>query len=131
MQIFIMLGRVGRDLELKYTSNNKRVVDFAMADTKKDITTWINCRAWENNAENICKYVKKGDRLQIQGEIRNDKYTNKDGIEKTYTYVLIDKFWFVESKKDNTQEISNVESSNEISYENEELDFYDLQKQYE
>lgn len=94
MNSVVIIGRIGNDIELKITSNNKKVVEFSLADTEKqnneNITTWFNCIAWEGLAETINKYAHKGDMIGIRGKIRNSKYTNKDGQERTKTYVLVE-----------------------------------------
>lgn len=96
-----LLGRVGKDPEIHYTNNNKAVAMFSIATNElgKDKTTWHNVKAWEQKAELVEKYVKKGDLLFVQGRI---EYTEKDG--KHYTAVVIQNMQFLSSKGGNHKE---------------------------
>ena len=71
-----LLGRVGKDPEIRYTNDNKAVAMFSIATNElgKDKTTWHNVKAWEQKAELVEKYVKKGDLLFVQGRM---EYTEK------------------------------------------------------
>ena len=97
-----IIGRITKDLELKYTESQKAVVRFQTAvNRSKEETAWINCEAWEKCAENINKYFSKGKQIGITGHITTGSYNDKDG-KKVYTWaVIVDEFDFIDSKKDN------------------------------
>lgn len=99
-----LLGRVGKDPEIRYTTSNKAVAMFSIATNElgKDTTTWHNVKAWEKQAELCEQYVKKGDLLFVQGRI---EYTEKDG--KYYTAVVIQNMKFLSSKGGNQSQASN------------------------
>ena len=101
-----LLGRVGKDPEIRYTPNNKAVAMFSIATNElgKDATTWHNVKAWENQAELCEQYVKKGDLLYIQGRI---EYTEKDG--KYYSAIVIQNLKFLSSKGEKQSGVSNKE----------------------
>lgn len=130
MQRFMMIGRVGTSMELRVTNSNKKVVEFSMADTKKakdgqDITTWINVVAWENRADTLAKYVNKGDMLYIEGELRNQKYTTKEGIERYKTFILLDNFQLLpNARKDQQEDNDNFKQKYDYGFEQEDLEFY-------
>lgn len=130
MQRFMMIGRVGTSMELRITNSNKKVVEFSMADTKKakdgqDITTWVNVVAWENKADTLAKYVNKGDMLYIEGELRNQKYTTKEGIERYKTFILLDNFQLLpNAKKEQQEDNDNFKPKYDYGFDEKELEFY-------
>ena len=91
MNLVCIDGRITKDPTLEQVGDNKKkVVRFSIACQRdKDHSDFINCVAWENNAEFINKYFKKGDGINITGELRVDSYTNKDGDNVYMTYVLV------------------------------------------
>lgn len=98
-----LLGRITKDLELRYTqSSNKANLKFQVAvNRSKEETAWINCEAWEKCAENINKYFSKGKQIGITGHITTGSYDDKDG-KKVYTWaVVVDEFDFIDGKKEN------------------------------
>ena len=100
-----LLGRVGKDPEIRYTKDNQAVAMFSIATNemgKDKPATWHNVQAWEGKAELVEKYVKKGDLLYIQGKI---KYTEKDG--KYYTAIVIHTMQFLSSKGEKQSSASN------------------------
>lgn len=80
-----LIGRVGKDPEMRYTSSGKAVVGFSIATNEmgKEKTTWHNIIAWEKTAELCEKYVKKGDLLYLRGRI---EYSESNG--KYYTQIV-------------------------------------------
>lgn len=134
MQRFEIIGRIGKELELRVTNSNKKVVEFSIADTEKingeDITTWMNCIAWEGKAETLCKYVKKGDMIYLEGKIRNQKYTSKEGQERTKTFLLINNFTLLPNAREK-QENEPIQDNwtrepdlSNLGMDMKELDFY-------
>lgn len=59
MQRFTIIGRIGNDLQIKITESNKKVLEFSIVENEKignnDITTWLNCVAWERKAETLAQ----------------------------------------------------------------------------
>ena len=90
-----LIGRVGNEPELRYTPSNKAVVKLSIATNElgKDKTTWHTVTVWDKVAENVEKYVKKGDLLYIAGRI---EYTEKDG--KYYTAIVANTVKFLSVK---------------------------------
>lgn len=83
----ILIGNVGKEPELRKTQSGISVANFSLATSKKvkgeDKTEWHRIVAWDKLAEIIEKYVKKGDKIMIEGEIETRDY-EKDG-RKVYT----------------------------------------------
>ena len=105
MNNIVLIGRITKDPELKYTNNGKGNTRFTLAvQRNKDETDFINCVAWEKTAENIAEYIKKGSQIAVQGSIRTGSY-EKDGRTIYTTDVWVYKFDFVGNnqnvKKDN------------------------------
>ena len=64
MNIAILMGRLTRDPELKYTTGGKAYANFTLAVQKtRDEAEFIDCIAWEKTAENIAEYFRKGNRI--------------------------------------------------------------------
>jgi len=114
MQRFTIIGRIGNDLQIKITESNKKVLEFSIVENEKignnEITTWLNCVAWEKKAETLSQYCKKGDKIYLEGKIRNQKYKAKDGQERTKTFVLVDTFEFIETKRNQSENASSEDT---------------------
>jgi single-strand DNA-binding protein len=83
----ILIGNVGKEPEIRKTQSGISVANFSLATSKKikgeDKTEWHRIVAWDKLAEIVEKYVHKGDKLMIEGEIETRDY-EKDG-QKVYT----------------------------------------------
>lgn len=86
MNNLTIVGRIGRDPELRFTQDGKAVASFSVAtehgrdDNKK--TAWHNVVAFGSLAENICRSVKKGTRVICSGRLDVSEYETKDGEKK-------------------------------------------------
>lgn len=105
MNIVYISGRLGKEPELKSTSNGKTFVQGSIAVTgySKEITYWINFQAWEKTAELISKYFTKGDMIGLKGEMQISSYETKDGDKKTNTFVKVDSIEFYPKPKKEEQ----------------------------
>ena len=88
----IIVGNLGRDPELRYTPQGVAVCSFTMATNEKrrdksgelnDVTTWFRVTLWRNQAENAAKYLTKGSSVYIEGRLRLDEWTDRDGNVRT------------------------------------------------
>ncbi len=84
----ILVGNLGRDPELRYTPQGTAVCDFSIATNEKkrdksgemqDVTTWFRVTTWNKLAENASKYLSKGKSVYIEGRLRMEEYTDRDG----------------------------------------------------
>ncbi len=84
----IIVGNLGRDPELRYTPQGTAVCNFSMATNEKrrdkngemkDQTTWFRITLWGKQAENASKYLTKGSSVYIEGRLRLDEWTDRDG----------------------------------------------------
>ena len=96
----ICIGRITKDLELRYTTNNKAVVNIPLAiNNGKDDTTFIDVVIYGTIAETTSKYCKKGDLIGVQAKVVNNNWTDKDG-KNHYDYKFMGyKVTFLSTKK--------------------------------
>jgi single-strand DNA-binding protein len=88
----IIVGNLGRDPELRYTPQGTAVCNFSMATTEKrrdksgefqDVTTWFRVTLWDKKAEVAAKYLTKGSQVYIEGRLKLDEWTDRDGKTRT------------------------------------------------
>ena len=103
----ILMGRLTRDPELKYTPSNVAVVSFSLAvdrnfarQGEQRATDFISCVAWRNQAEFLSKYFVKGQLLALSGSIQTRQYDDKDGKRVYVTEVVADEIHFAERRTD-------------------------------
>ena len=105
MNSVILLGRLIKDAELRYTPSGKPVSQFTLAvqrnyknkDGNYD-ADFINVVMWGKNGELLSSTVMKGQRVLIHGQIQVRSYTNKEGNKRWVTEVIANKFDYIESK---------------------------------
>lgn len=105
---WIGLGNVGRDPDLRMTGSIQ-VANFGLAVTDKyknkdgeyqEKTEWINISAFGKLAEIASKYVTKGAMVYVEGKLKIDKYTDKNGNEKISPKIVAENIVIVNSKKE-------------------------------
>lgn len=93
-----ILGRVGKDPEIRNTSSGKKVAMFSVATTekykdqngeKKENTDWHNIVAWHPFAEVAEKYIKKGDMIYIEGRSVTRSWDDKSGAKRYITEIVV------------------------------------------
>ena len=105
----ILIGNLGKDPELRYTSSGKAVASFSLATTdrwtsqdgqKQEQTVWHNIVAWGRQAEVIKEYLSKGRQVYIEGRIVNRSYDDKDGNKKYISEIVVQSFQFIGNRGD-------------------------------
>jgi len=107
MNNVIISGRLTADPELKHTPNNVAVCTFIVAvdrATKDDVADFPVVVAWRQTAEFVARYLSKGRRVMIRGEIRTRNYEDKDGNKRKATEIQADRVEFADSPKNDNQE---------------------------
>lgn len=117
--LFILIGRITKDLELRFTKENKAVLDFVIAiNNGKDDTSYIKLTSFGSVAELMAKYCKKGDLVGAQGLIKNHNWEDKNG-NKHYDYTfLATKVTFLQPKSKEERKELNVQK-NQATEEND------------
>jgi single-strand DNA-binding protein len=104
-----LVGFLGSDPEVKVVANNKKVarVSIATNDYHKnekgetvEETQWHNLVMWEKTASLAESYLHKGSEISIEGQLKSRVYTDKAGVKKYFTEVLVNDVMFIGPKKD-------------------------------
>ncbi|WP_416144932.1 single-stranded DNA-binding protein [Planococcus koreensis] len=101
----IMVGRLTKDPDLKYTPTGAAVARFTLAVNRnfsnaqgEKETDFINCTVWRKQAENTANFFKKGSLAGIEGRIQTGSYEGTDGKRVYTTEVVADSVQFLEPK---------------------------------
>ncbi|MCR5144753.1 MAG: single-stranded DNA-binding protein [Lachnospiraceae bacterium] len=104
----IMMGRLTNDPDVRFgAGNNTQITRFNIAVNRQfkregdPDADFFSCVCFGKTAEFVEKYFKKGNRILVEGEVRNNNYTNKDGQKVYGTELLINSVEFCESKNSN------------------------------
>ena len=101
-----LLGRVGKDPELRYTQGGASVVNFSVATDRwvkpeaEPITDWHRVTAWNALAEAINQHVAKGARIYVSGPLQMREYTDADGNRRTSYDVVARDVVFIDFRGD-------------------------------
>ncbi len=118
----VLVGRMVRDAELRYTPNNQAVATFTLAVNRQfknqngeREADFINCVIWRQQAENLANWAKKGALIGITGRIQTRNYENQQGQRVYVTEVIADSFQLLEFNKQNDQGHSQGQSQPDFS----------------
>ena len=117
----VIMGRLTADPELKTTNSGLSVTSFCVAvdrpykkDGKERETDFINVVAWRQTAEFVTSYFHKGSMIAIEGSLRTNKYTDKNGNNRTSFFVLANNVSFCGSKSDSQNKNRSSSKGNYI-----------------
>lgn len=99
----ILGGRLTAAPELKQTTSGISVTQFSLAVNRKGKeaqTDFLDCVAWRQTAEFICKYFKKGYSICVVGSLQKREWEDKNGGKRYATEIIVDEALFVDSKND-------------------------------
>ena len=108
MNKVILMGRLTRDPDVRYTQSGKAVASFTLAIDRRrsgdgnQQVDFIPCIAWEKTADVISQYVTKGQKIAVEGRIQTRSYDAQDGNKRYVTEVVVQSMEFCESKRDAT-----------------------------
>jgi len=126
----VLVGRLTKDLDLKYTSSGTAVATFSIAvnrsftnqNGKRD-ADFINCVIWRKSAESMANFTRKGSLVGIEGHIQTRNYDNQQGQRVYVTEVVVETFSLLEPKnKDSNKESSNQSSNSAASNSQDPFD---------
>lgn len=101
----ILTGNITNDLEVK-PAGQSQVLKFGLGvrgNFKKDETNFIQIEAWGKSAELIEQYCQKGSKLLVIGELKQDRFEDKEGNKREKIKVNVDRFEFLDGKQSNQQ----------------------------
>ena len=113
----ILIGRLGRDPEVRQMPNGEAVCNFSIATDetwkdqsgqKQERTEWHNITLYRRTAEVAGQYLKKGSLVYIEGRIQSRKYTGKDGIERTAYEIIGSEMKMLGGKAEGSSESANT-----------------------
>lgn len=122
----VLVGRMTKDAELRYTPQNQAVATFSLAvnrnfknnNGERD-ADFINCVIWRQQAENLANWAKKGALVGIVGRIQTRNYENQQGQRVYVTEVVADSFQLLESRNAQGQrEGGNSQAPSQNNYGN-------------
>lgn len=95
----VFIGNLTKDPELKYFDSGKCKASFSIAINEgKDKTTFIDCEAWEKQAELIAEHFTKGSKIGIVSRFAKETY-EKDGQNRTKAYFVVKEITFCDKKQ--------------------------------
>ena len=107
MNKVILMGRLTRDPEVRYTQSNTAVASFSIAVNRRFVrqgeerkADFINIVAWNQTAEFVSKYFKKGQQVGVIGRIQTRNYDDADGKKVYVTEVVAEEVYFADSRRD-------------------------------
>jgi single-strand DNA-binding protein len=110
MNKVILMGRLTRDPEVRYTQgNNTAVCSFGLAVNRRfkqegqPDADFINVVAWAKTAEFVSKYFAKGQQVAVFGHLQTRTYDDKEGKKVHVTEVVAEEVYFADSKKEETK----------------------------
>ena len=110
----VIVGRLTRDPELRRTTSETPVASFTLAVNDrltdadgKEITSFIGVTVWNNQADNVAKFCRKGSLVGVDGRIRQRSFERRDGSKGSVIEIIADRVEFLEPK--GTRELPNEE----------------------
>lgn len=124
-QQVILVGRLTRDVELRTTSSGKSVASASLVTSKKfkKDEQWIEQSEFHNlviwqGSENFAKYLKKGSKVQVIGELKTDMF-EKEGQKHYNTKIIVNQFLFLDSATQDSKHKEVKEERNPFQEEEE------------
>lgn len=124
----MLIGRLGRDPELKYTQTGTAVTSLSIATdesyldkdgNRQDKTEWHKVILFNKQAENACTYLSKGSLIYVEGKITTRKWQDKDGNDKYTTEILANTVKYLSNWKG---EKTNTVKADYSEFENSGMD---------
>ena len=121
MNKVVLMGRLCNDPELRYAGEkNSPVTNFTNAVNRdyknnegKYDADFIECEFWGRKSEIFCKYMTKGELVGIEGSLRLNRFTTKDGEDRSIIKVKVDEFTFIPQYK-RKEIVNNTFNSNDV-----------------
>lgn len=102
----VLVGRLTKDIEVRYTQSEKAVGNFTLAINRRFKnqngeyeTDFIDCVVFGKQAETMAQYTKKGDLIGVEGSIQKRAYEDKEGNKRYITEIMVEKITFLQTNK--------------------------------
>ena len=100
----MMIGNLGRDVELKYTANGKAVATFSIAvnegSGEKARTEWVSVQVWDKLAEVCAQHLAQGRQVYVEGRMQTRSWEDKEGKQRSEIRIETQEVKFAESKRE-------------------------------
>lgn len=102
-----IIGRLGKDPEIRYTQGGQAIASFSVATDskwtnkageKQEKTEWHRVKAWGKLGELAGEYLAKGRQVYVEGRLETSEYTDKEGVKKYSTEIVANDIQFLDSK---------------------------------
>ena len=124
MNKVILIGRLTRDPELRYTSSNIATTTFSIAVDRNFANQngereadFINIVVWRKQAENCKNYINQGSQVAVEGRIQTRNYEDQNGQKRYVTEVVADNVQFLDTKASREQRMNNNNNVNPYNLE--------------
>ncbi len=123
MNKITLIGRVGREAQMRYTMNGTAIAMFSVATNQsfktkngqyRDETDWHKVIAWKRLAEVCGEYLRKGTLVCVEGQMKTRIFEDRDGRKKFVTEVIADSMQMLDSKTKTIKHVSAEEARPEI-----------------
>ena len=113
----MLVGRLGKDPETRYTVSGMAVCSFSMATdqkwtdkagVKQEKTEWHRVKAWSKLAELCQQYLSKGRQVYVEGRLETNEWTDKAGVKRYTTEIVADEVVFLDGKRDGAPRDASV-----------------------
>ncbi|HEY9766471.1 MAG TPA: single-stranded DNA-binding protein [Chroococcales cyanobacterium] len=102
MNAITLIGRLGKEPELRLTPSGVSVIRFSLAvdrPSKEKETDWFDCEAWRQNAEFAAGYAHKGRRVAVQGRMENHRWEDQEGKRRDGWKLVVDRLEVLEKQE--------------------------------
>jgi single-strand DNA-binding protein len=126
-------GFLGSQPELRFTNGGTPVVNLSVAnnrsvkvgDERQSVADWFKVTIFGHDAEVIAQYAKKGSALAFNGRLQNEKYVDREGVERTSTILVASSFEFVQTAKREDGRMNEAGANSARANQGEESDAVD------
>src|SRR5215210_3847866 len=127
----ILVGNLGRDPELRYTPQGTPVCSFTLATNEKrkdragesqDVTTWFRVTLWGRQAETASQYLAKGRPIYVEGRLRLEEWTDRDGKQRYTLEVHATDMQFIGGGRSDEAGSTGIKSSHPVDQHPPEAD---------
>lgn len=121
MNHLILMGRLVKDPDVNYANSGTTIGRFTIAVDRRfkregqPEADFFNCTTFGKQAEFVEKYLKKGTKILLSGELQNNNYTDKDGVAHYSVNVIVNEIEFAESKRAQTENNTGADNKDFMS----------------